>query len=377
MHTYDRHERQDTTYLLISDKTGSGRSTSNFAAIFFWLLQEYAVGFLRVTRSRREAVQQQDHYTDIARLFVLRVTDDLTHELNAFANQSDATKSCLVLDGARLQAKNATHAARQAKKTSSPRKVRQAMGELYPGHQTRNYPAVGCLARHPDVTLAISPTRMLLPYSCTKLRLRPIQEPCLWNKLANALYRKIKQRNRGRDSTNTDIATRVDEYISSKMRCYCTKQSRGQPVDFLQRTPVVPVQDAARLDDDHEKAFRVVTCQNFNRVFRHDGDPADNLASITQYMLRFQERPRWFVRSSRRQRTASDRGTTVTSGFPGRPGERDITTSSGAPRRKRTASETETMVESSWSLQREKPESSSAPLNDPKGCAPNQKVGST
>ena len=97
----------------------------DFCCDFFWLLQEYAVGFLRVTSSRREAVQQQDHYTDIARLFVLRVTDDLTHELNAFANQSDATKSCLVLDGARLQAKNATHAARQAKKSMAFKKAQR------------------------------------------------------------------------------------------------------------------------------------------------------------------------------------------------------------------------------------------------------------
>ncbi|KAL1931895.1 hypothetical protein VTP01DRAFT_8951 [Rhizomucor pusillus] len=75
------------------------------------------------------------------------------------------------------------------------------------------------------------------------------------HKVANALYRKIKQRNRRRDSTNADIATRVDEYLSSKMCCYCTKQGREQRVDFLQRTPVVPVRDAARLDDGHEKTI--------------------------------------------------------------------------------------------------------------------------
>ncbi|KAL1931899.1 hypothetical protein VTP01DRAFT_8955 [Rhizomucor pusillus] len=99
MHTYDEHERQKgATWLLISDKT---TVYIDFCCDFFRLLQEYAVGFLRVTSSRREALQQQDHYTDIVRIFVLREMD----KLNAFANQSGVTKICLVFDGARLQAK--------------------------------------------------------------------------------------------------------------------------------------------------------------------------------------------------------------------------------------------------------------------------------
>lgn len=39
------------------------------------------------------------------------------------------------------------------------------------------------------------------------------------HKLANVLYRKIKQRSCGRDSTEADIPTRIDEYLSPRMCC--------------------------------------------------------------------------------------------------------------------------------------------------------------
>ncbi|KAL1930526.1 hypothetical protein VTP01DRAFT_10688 [Rhizomucor pusillus] len=73
-------------------------------------------------------------------------------------------------------------------------------------------------------------------------------------KLPNALYSKIKQHSRGRDRMEADIATKVDEYLSSRVCCYCTKQGREQQVDFLQ----LLVQDTARLDDDLEKVFRTI-----------------------------------------------------------------------------------------------------------------------
>ncbi|KAL1933078.1 hypothetical protein VTP01DRAFT_8756 [Rhizomucor pusillus] len=81
------------------------------------------------------------------------------------------------------------------------------------------------------------------------------------HKLANALYRKIKQRNRGRDSIEADIATRWYQY---KTR--------------LDRTMVF------------EEVFRIVSYPSCNHVFPRDGNAADYLAPITRYVLRFQQR---------------------------------------------------------------------------------------
>ncbi|KAL1934166.1 hypothetical protein VTP01DRAFT_6348 [Rhizomucor pusillus] len=41
-----------------------------------------------------------------------------------------------------------------------------------------------------------------------------------------------------------------------------------------------------------EKVLRVVSCPFCNHMFHRDGDAADNLMSITRYVLRFQQRPR-------------------------------------------------------------------------------------
>ncbi|KAL1926177.1 hypothetical protein VTP01DRAFT_6042 [Rhizomucor pusillus] len=327
MHTFDKHERQKrVTYLLISDKTGSGRSASillPFLLVASGAFRAWCDG--RIDGARLQAKKS------LAFKKAQRLNEVLNRSFNALKD--------------RLREKYARQWV-----SFTPVIKHAIIQQLDARRDTR------CYTRdfaNEDATIFIHEA----PFEAY-----PETVP-MDHKLANALYRRIKQRNRGCDSTNADIPTRVDEYLSSKMCCYCTKQGRKQRVDFLQRTPVVSEQDAARLDDGHEKVFRVVTCQNCNLVFHRDGNASDNLTSITRYMLRFQERPRWFIRPSSRQRTASDRGTTVISGSRGRPGEREIMASSGAPRRKRIASETETMVEPSWSPQQETPDSSSAPVS--------------
>ncbi|KAF7720464.1 hypothetical protein EC973_008397, partial [Apophysomyces ossiformis] len=93
----------------------------DFCCDFFWLLQDFAVDFLTSTSDRRQEQQQQDQYAEVARRFVERTMN----ELNAFADDSEVPKICLVFDGDRLSAKRATHATRQAKKNLALRKARR------------------------------------------------------------------------------------------------------------------------------------------------------------------------------------------------------------------------------------------------------------
>lgn len=67
------------------------------------------------------------------------------------------------------------------------------------------------------------------------------------------------------------ITYRVDEYFSPRMCYHCVKQGREQLVGFLQRPPVVPVQDTTGLDNRLEKVLRVVGCPFYNHVFRRAG----------------------------------------------------------------------------------------------------------
>ncbi|KAG0171590.1 hypothetical protein DFQ30_000756 [Apophysomyces sp. BC1015] len=69
-----------------------------------------------------------------------------------------------------------------------------------------------------------------------------------------------------------------------------------------------------------EKVLRIVQCANCGRTFHRDGNAADNQTTIARYMLRFQQRPRWFIRPSRRLETSSD-GEATASGFRRSPSE--------------------------------------------------------
>ncbi|KAF7721575.1 hypothetical protein EC973_004467, partial [Apophysomyces ossiformis] len=119
------------------------------------------------------------------------------------------------------------------------------------------------------------------------------------HKIANALYRKINQKNRNKDRQHADVCTRVDEYLTSKVCCRCSKEA---------------VQDRARLEKGQEKVLRVVQCANCGRTFHRDGNAADNQATIARYMLRFQQRPRWFIRPSRCLEAAGEEEAMVTTG---------------------------------------------------------------
>ncbi|KAL1931633.1 hypothetical protein VTP01DRAFT_9776 [Rhizomucor pusillus] len=110
------------------------------------------------------------------------------------------------------------------------------------------------------------------------------------HKLANVLYRKIKQRSCGRDSTEADIPTRIDEYLSPRMCCIAPSKIGSNESIFCSEP--LWYQYKTRLD--------------WTMVLKRC-----NLASITRYVLRFQQRPRWFIRPSRRQRPSGEMKTTV------------------------------------------------------------------
>ncbi|KAF7725304.1 hypothetical protein EC973_000315 [Apophysomyces ossiformis] len=75
------------------------------------------------------------------------------------------------------------------------------------------------------------------------------------HKIANALYRKINQKNRNKDRQHADVCTRVDAYLT-------LKEGQDRRVDFLRRYPTAPVQDRARLENDgRDKVLRVVQCE--------------------------------------------------------------------------------------------------------------------
>ncbi|KAF7728189.1 hypothetical protein EC973_006583 [Apophysomyces ossiformis] len=191
------------------------------------------------------------------------------------------------------------------------------------------------------------------------------------HKIANALYRKINQKNRSKDRQHADVCTRVDEYLTSKVCCRCSKKDR------------------ARLENDaREKEQRVLRCENCGHTFHWDSNAADNQATIARYMLRFQQRPRCFIHPSRHLEAAGEEEAMVTTGRAGlqqRASGGEVTEVPGiaeprrhpsqeaavitpTARRRTRASQTETMVEPPRSRRRisrreeERSESSRAPL---------------
>ncbi|CDH49181.1 predicted protein [Lichtheimia corymbifera JMRC:FSU:9682] len=119
-------------------------------------------------------------------------------------------------------------------------------------------------------------------------------------KLINALFRKIKQANRGRQVNARDICTRVDEYMTSQTCCRCIKNAEISQAEYHVRQATINDRMTQNAQGQVQ-LFRVVRCAQHpdQHTYHRDGNAAENMATILRYMIRFQRRPNRFIRQSR------------------------------------------------------------------------------